>query len=561
MTPLFREMDRISQRFTTALRGITVVKTVWANDEGLSVVRFEIDSAREDAVRLRMVESVPDSFPMENVGPHPKYGGDKWTKTDDGEFVYTDRLEPNGEKFTLYGVKELSSNNLESFLTDAQVTIDPLGDEPIDDSGDESTMTTEDTENDGLDDDGTDDDADFTRGGGSTEELTRGGSREDFTRGGGGNFDDRIPRVEDLGTVSGGWGTDQSGQGNDPSNIQFVGSKAHASESSQTDESRPPIELEEPTETFDSDAPESEGDDADAVESEGDDADAVETEGDDDGVESDSVDSPELVEESDTTDTGTDDTSAEDADDDAEAVEDADAEAEAVEDESTLEDEASNTTDESQESESEVTSGDESLFEDAHEVDGDDSLVDALVTELAARDLSDDERAVLREALGVSAPTSVDVRLRHVQNRVDDLDAYTTALESFLDENGTAEQVLDDLQTETEAMRDDIERLESTLAASKEAIELVEQQVTAIEDRMVDEATFEERLGELDEKLVSESEFEAQLDDLSTDLTEIRADVETGKTWRSNLSQAIQLPSAMMDADGSDGSESDEQEL
>ncbi|WP_416841576.1 hypothetical protein [Haloferax sp. DFSO52] len=509
MTPLFSEMERISQRFTTAIRGITVVKTVWANDEGLSVVRFEISSARDDSVRLRLSEPVPDDFPMENIGPHPKYGGDKWTKTADRELVYTERLEPNGETFTLYGIKELSADTLEAFLTDAVVTIDLLGDEPATDSDDSMTMTTEDTETDELDTDDTDLEDDFTRGGAPSD---------DFTRGGGSSFDSQIPRVEDLGSLPGGWNTDQSTQHDDPTNIQFVGSKAHASESDETDESHSPIELEDPTQEADDES-------ETAV---------------DDGEESDAVDSTEPQADPENPETPSDDTLFDEEPHDEEGDEV----------ESTSEEESSTGTDEDHERDQERSTDEDSQL-DAAELDtesDDDSLVDALVTELSTRDLSEDERTVIREALGVSAPTSVDVRLRHVQNRVDDLAAYTTALESFLDENGTAEQVLDDLQTETESMRDDIERLESALTASKEAIKIVEQQVTELEDRMVDEATFEERLDELDGQFVSESELDAQLTDLSDDLAEIRGDVETGKTWRSNLSQAIQLP-GMMDGE------------
>ncbi|WP_411966337.1 hypothetical protein [Haloferax sp. YSMS24] len=527
MTPLFREMERVSQRFTTAIRGLTVVKTVWANDEGLSVVRFEISSDRDDPARFRLVESVPAEFPMENIGPHPKYGGDKWTKTGDGEFVYTDRLEPDGEKSTLYGIKGLSESTLESFLTDAVVTIDPVGDEPATDSDDATIMTTDDTEN-GEPDDDTEQDDDFTRGEGS-EDFTRGGSG-DFTRGAGGNFDDRIPRVEDLNSVSGGWGGEQPHQRNGPSDIQFVGSKAHTSESSETDDSSQPIELEDPTrgdgETDDSDT---EADDSEAGRGDAAESDAIEPSG------------PGTDHESDG------DSNTDVGDDDVGSGEDTADEDDAVEDDST----------EDVDTGHETASEDDSLFDDELETDDDESIVDALVTELSERDLSDDERAVLREALGPSERTSVDVRLRHVQNRVDDLSAYIEALESFLDENGTAEQVLDDLQSESEAMRDDIDDLEAAVTASQEALTVVERQVQALEDRMVDEATFEERLDELDGKLVSESELEGELDELTDELAALRDDVETGKQWRSNLSQAIQLP-GMMESDGGE-IESDEE--
>ncbi|KTG26988.1 hypothetical protein [Haloferax profundi] len=518
MTPLFREMDRVSEKFVSAIRGVTVEKSVWANGEGLSVVRLEVSSERDDPVDFRLVESVPRDFPLENLGPHPKYNGDKWTKTDDRAFVYADRLEPSGEASTLYGIKGLSPNDLESFLTETAVEIDPAGDEPASDSDDSTTMTNDDTTDTEIDDTTTDDHSVSQRS----------------------DFNGHIPRVEDLRSASGGWDSGQSDT--TPSDIQFVGSRAQSTADSATDadsDSQPKVELDDPTADADENEPTTDADTEEGSEDDATDA----------SVEVGTAESAESTAERDSAGTDEFETDAvedrdgpETADEvvgtDSAASSDGNVSPENSPDEETTKDSV-----ESAASDSDTTESETDVETDA------DGVVDALVAELSARDLSEEEMAVLRDSLGASSPNSLDVRLEHVQNRVDNLAAYTTALEEFLDENGTAEQVLDDLQTDTAEMREDIERLESALSASKEAIQTIESQVESIEDRMVTTSTFEERLSELDERLVSESALEAQVEELTDELEDIRGDVETGKTWRSNLSQAIQLPGMMEETD------------
>ncbi|KAB1190046.1 hypothetical protein GJR96_17905 [Haloferax sp. MBLA0076] len=550
MTPLFREMERVSEKFVTAIRGVTVEKSVWANGEGLSVVRLEISSERDDRVDFRLLESVPPDFPLENLGSHPKYNGDKWTKTDDRAFVYADRLEPSGEVSTLYGIKGLSPNDLESFLTETAVEIDPAGDEPASDCDDSTTMTNDDTTDTELDDDTGTDERPFT-------------SRSDFNG--------RIPRVEDLRSASGRW--DSKHADTNSSDIQFVGSRAQSSADS---DSQSKIELDDPTEGADEnelitesdsdgspeeDAPDTsaEVETADSAQSSverdsvgTDERDSVDT----DEIEADAVedtrDSPEDADEAvdaDSAESGDEDVSLEDSPDEEttkDPVDPAGTEAEG-DDESASEPDELGTD----------SSDPDPVESETDKVTDADSVVGALVAELSARDLSAEEEAVLRDSLGASSPNSLDVRLEHVQNRVDNLAAYTTALEEFLDENGTAEQVLDDLQTDTAEMREDIERLESALSASKEAIQTIESQVESIEDRMVTTSTFEERLSDLDERLVSESALEAQVAELTDELEAIRGDVETGKTWRSNLSQAIQLPGMMEEANDESASQTE----
>jgi hypothetical protein len=77
-----------------------------------------------------------------------------------------------------------------------------------------------------------------------------------------------------------------------------------------------------------------------------------------------------------------------------------------------------------------------------------ESVAAALAAEIRAGAVDDDDLSVLREAFEAEAagddavPTSVDVRIGRLQSKIEDVLAYRDALADFLDENGTAEQVL-----------------------------------------------------------------------------------------------------------------------
>lgn len=94
-----------------------------------------------------------------------------------------------------------------------------------------------------------------------------------------------------------------------------------------------------------------------------------------------------------------------------------------------------------------------------------DSLVAQLVTELEDDAASEQTIEQLRERLGVTSPQNVEVRLRHLQTQVSDLTAYIDALEAFLDNRGSAQQVLESVESEIEAIDvrlDDLERAHDT---------------------------------------------------------------------------------------------------
>ena len=64
----------------------------------------------------------------------------------------------------------------------------------------------------------------------------------------------------------------------------------------------------------------------------------------------------------------------------------------------------------------------------------DGSVLDALMVELTAAELSEANRELLREKLGLAPRNSLETKVRNLQNTVDDLIVYRDALEEFIDD-------------------------------------------------------------------------------------------------------------------------------
>lgn len=182
----------------------------------------------------------------------------------------------------------------------------------------------------------------------------------------------------------------------------------------------------------------------------------------------------------------------------------------------------------------------------AHAITGNDagndhddqaSVFDALIQELEQREPTEAERATLVEALGHSPSASERVRLDHVQESVDDLMAYRDALEGFIDEQGPADELIDEIRTKFDAHAAELESLESTVEDLSSRLDALER-------------THDTDTEELASRLTGlESELTEELSSLDDDLASIQSDLERVKEWREKLSVAAQLADVGVEAD------------
>ncbi|MFB6106486.1 MAG: hypothetical protein ABEJ70_05900 [Halobacteriaceae archaeon] len=163
---------------------------------------------------------------------------------------------------------------------------------------------------------------------------------------------------------------------------------------------------------------------------------------------------------------------------------------------------------------------------------GEESVVDRLVDELADRELDDAEREVLadrllpdREEGADTTSGSVEARLRYVQNTVTDLDAYREALEEFLDDRGTAPDVVADLEASLDEVREDLADLDDSLATLDDRVDDVASSVADdLRDELHDVRT---SAAHAEDVARVESELEATRTDLTDELAALRGDVES----------------------------------
>lgn len=119
----------------------------------------------------------------------------------------------------------------------------------------------------------------------------------------------------------------------------------------------------------------------------------------------------------------------------------------------------------------------------SHHVPDDTDVVAAFVDRLRDDDLTEDQRATLRRELG-GVPRSHEVKFQHLQARVADFAAYSDAIEEFIDTNGTARDVLAELDDIETRLTDRLDTLETDLETAATAREDLADQLEDIRDRL-----------------------------------------------------------------------------
>jgi archaellum component FlaC len=190
-----------------------------------------------------------------------------------------------------------------------------------------------------------------------------------------------------------------------------------------------------------------------------------------------------------------------------------------------------------------------------------ESLVGALAAEIRNQNVDADDVKLLRKAFDLAEDdkASVDARIQHLQTEVSDLVAYTSALEEFLDENGTGDELIeefrediDSFESELTEMREMAATHEESLSAIEETVDGVESSMNALESDMndvlgdVDEVRddvegVEETVGDVEEEV---EELEEQIGDIDveevkSDIEEINDEIDELKEWREQLSSVI----------------------
>ncbi len=429
---------------------VTVTKSFEADEFPVPAVKFVIESDASESVSIRLVDTIPESFPMENVGFHPDYEKDNWTAYKSHRVEYDRTLDPGESTTTVYGIR-LDDTDLEpdAFLSDPSLsTLDA-----------DDVRATDDAIGDVLGED--------------SNQLVRDVLSGDR---------DALPGLgADAGVDAPDLTADASG-GGDPHPEDVA------------------LELDD----------EANGDAAEAEAEHGDVDEAPRPDAFDDSGESATEPAEHAVAAVDAD--GADDDSAPGDGDVATPQEDLELELDL--------DEHEEGTAAEEDSEADTDADVSVDIETAEAPSGPrvtaGSVLAALAAELQREDADPDDVDALRDALGAGSsagegesdtavPRSVDLRIKRLQNQVEDLAAYSAGLEAFLDEEGTAEELIegfrsnvDDLTEELDELSADVADAEDDRGRLREDVDGLQSELSGLDDQL---ETVESRVEETAEQL------------------------------------------------------------
>lgn len=188
------------------------------------------------------------------------------------------------------------------------------------------------------------------------------------------------------------------------------------------------------------------------------------------------------------------------------------------------------------------------------DVDTDASTVSAgggdIVAELAAAvrsgSVDDDDLETLRNALVEGSGDSVDARIEQLQTDIADLRAYTNALEEFLDEEGEAQVVLDELRSSIDDLRGEVATVAGRAEENSQRIGGVDDQVAELGETVDDIGGLDDRIedlvdqvADLEDDLGDVGDVEDSLETVEAQLEQAQDDIESLREMRDQLTSVF----------------------
>ncbi|MFP8957858.1 hypothetical protein ACLI4Y_14120 [Natrialbaceae archaeon A-CW3] len=148
-------------------------------------------------------------------------------------------------------------------------------------------------------------------------------------------------------------------------------------------------------------------------------------------------------------------------------------------------------------------------------------MLERLLVELETGDVHDEQRERLRNALGVADSRSKAVRLTYLEGRVQEISAYADAMEAFIDDSGTAEELIAEAEAAQEALEALEERHEMLEARLEDWQDSLEERFDALESRIQERQTdLEQQQDTFDQRVTT---LESRLDALEADHADVEA--------------------------------------
>jgi methyl-accepting chemotaxis protein len=502
----------LPEPITVLADDVSVEKSFVADEFPVPAVKFVVRSTSSDSVDVRLTDDVPESVPMDCVGFHPDYENDRWTAYQDHRVEFVRTLAPEESVTTVYGIR-LDETDADASAFLAEPTLDLVS---TDESGGPEAEGVEDIvgeDTTGVVRDVLAGDSDTVPG--MDEDVPDDLDFEDPLAGG-----DAAPVAEDD--------VDPLAADDDVAEPLALDDPLAEDDTEREERAaEEPLALDDPlaaesVENADGVDDPDDLDDLSAEMDESNDPSAVDTV-DPRMVDADTV-SAVVERASDSERTGDVDT---ETDTDPLVLDASEAEETGADDEPDAE------TAETSDASTTPGTPDPASAAAAATSTG---IAATLATEIREGRVDDDDLAVLKRELDIGVPNSVDLRIGRLQSQMEDLAAYSDALEEFIDEEGTGEQLVADLRTEVDSVASSLSTLETALSSAesdrvdlRNEVDDVATTVTGVEKRVEtntqDLSTLADDVEELADVADDIEELAATVDSLDTEMGDVRADV------------------------------------
>ena len=184
------------------------------------------------------------------------------------------------------------------------------------------------------------------------------------------------------------------------------------------------------------------------------------------------------------------------------------------------------------------------------------NVTTTLLAEIHHGAVDEDVVRALRKELSVNGASSssgggggaTDARIQHLQNEVSDLSAYTEALEEFLADNGTGDQMIEDFRDRLAAFENELDQIQSMAMENDEQMDSVQSEVTRVSGQVSDvndtvtsmEGRVDDVEGTVDEVQGTVGTIDEQVDSLDSEVDSISGDVSGFEDDISSLESEVQ---------------------
>jgi prefoldin subunit 5/biotin carboxyl carrier protein len=160
-------------------------------------------------------------------------------------------------------------------------------------------------------------------------------------------------------------------------------------------------------------------------------------------------------------------------------------------------------------------------------------VVRVLIKELQEGDVDPEHRRILRDEL-LDTDGTLDARIRHLQQRMSDIEAYTDALEAFIADEGGARDVLGDLRSDIEELDAELESIPDRLDEAFDRLESVDDRLASV---AADAETALDRSDAMDDRVAGVEDEVARIDERIDDL---RRELDSQQTALQDEVDALQ---------------------